>query len=299
MHNFWQYSYNNSNTSPGKTCGRTKWIKEVFTILSRILRISLVVIGLMMMLSTMQTTFAAEKKEKKEADFSLPKNVVSISKTNTFPNVTEDFEKLEPSKETKTLLKTIKQSIANPELIAMLNETEIKPSPISIGYRASVYLGRWPLHYQSEDTSVIWDYQEMNGNELNNIGGEDVAKMQYIQKEEKEVKGALTNKITETEMVKKMMLETAGKKTSLPLSFSTVIGKNTKADPYYHVPVKKTGQLHAYAPAVNEKGKVVFGEVYITLKGTDKEIEIKNVTKQGIGAWIPIQDHVSLSFQLQ
>lgn len=267
--------------------------------MSKILRVSFVVIGLMMMLCTVQTTFAAEKKEKKEADFSLPKHVVSISKTNTFPNVTEDFEKLEPSKETNMLLETIDQPIDNPDLIALLNETMIKPSPISIGYRASIYLGRWPLHYQSEDTSVIWDYQEMNKNELNNVGGEEVAKMQYNQEEEKEVKGALTNKISETAMVKKMMLDISSKKTSLPLSFSTVIGKNTKAEPFYHVPEKKSGELRAHAPAVNEKGKVVFGEVYVTLKGTSKEIEIKNVTKQGIGAWIPIQDHVSLTFQLK
>nr|WP_323368649.1 YfkD family protein [Radiobacillus deserti] len=26
---------------------------------------------------------------------------------------------------------------------------------------------------------------------------------------------------------------------------------------------------------------------------------VKNVTKQGIGAWIPIQDHLSFSFNLK
>jgi hypothetical protein len=244
--------------------------------------------------------FAAEKKaEKKQDEFSLPKNVLSIGKANTFPNITEDFEMIEPSKETKELLKTSAQKIENPDLIMQLNETSINPSPIGIGYRAQIYLGRWPLHYESESTSVIWDYHTINKNELNNFSGETVQELQYNQKEEKEIKGALTNKIADTEMIKKMMLDNTKQKTKLPLSFSTVIGKNTKLENFYHVPVEKTGYLDAYAPAINEKGQVIFGEVYITLKGSSKEIEIKNVTKQGIGAWIPIQDHVSFSFQLK
>src|SRR5699024_3101055 len=123
--------------------------------------------------------------------------------------------------------------------------------------------------------------------------------LKYNQKEEQKIKGALTNKISDSSMVKQMMLETSKKETKLPLSFSTVIGKNTKLENIYHVPKEKTGTLHAYAPAVNEKGKVIFGEVYVRLKGSEKEIEIRNVTKQGIGAWIPIQDHVSFSFQLK
>ena len=30
------------------------------------------------------------------------------------------------------------------------------------------------------------------------------------------------------------------------------------------------GYLYAYTPAVNEKGKVTFGEVYLVLKGNQK-----------------------------
>lgn len=245
------------------------------------------------------TVFSEEKKKDKKEDFSLPKNVLSISKANTFPNITEDSEMIEPSKETKKLLETIDVPIKNPDLIMMLNESSINPSPLGIGYRASIYLGRWPLHYKSENTSVISDYQLINKNELDNFGGEEVQELQYNQKEEKEIKGALTNKITETDIVKKMMIETSQAKTKLPLSFTTSIGKNTKLENYYNVPEEKMGYLNAHAPAVNEKGQVTFGEVYITLKGSSKQIEIKNVTKQGIGAWIPIQDHVSLSFQLK
>ncbi|MYL61695.1 hypothetical protein GLW20_29810, partial [Virgibacillus halodenitrificans] len=67
----------------------------------------------------------------------------------------------------------------------------------------------------------------------------------------------------------------------------------------YNVPVKKLGKLESFAPAVNEKGQVTFGEVYLELKGSKKALVIKNVTKQGIGAWIPIQDHVSFSYSLK
>jgi len=242
----------------------------------------------------------ADKKSKKEDEqesFTLPKNVLSIQKENTFPNVTEDMELIEPSKATKELLQANKVKIENPDVIKMLNESVITPSPLAIGYRANIYLGRWPLYYESENTSVIWDYQEINKNNLNNQGGESVQELRYIQQEEREVKGALTNKAAHASMIKQMMLQSSQRKTSLPLAFSTVFGANTKLDHFYNVPKDKTGTLQAYAPAVNEKGKVVSGEVYIQLKGSGKEIVIKNVTKQGIGAWIPIQDHVSFSFQ--
>lgn len=245
-----------------------------------------------------------EKKEKKAEDkqtetFKLPKNVVSLSKANTFPNTTEDVEIIEPSSATKELLADIDIPITNPDLIKLLNESTIRPSPLAIGYRANVYLGRWPLNYQSENTSVIWDYQKINENKLNNVGGDEVQEIRYVQQEKQETKGALTNKIEDAATIQKIILQKATEKTKLPLSFTTVVGKNTKLDNFYHVPAEKTGHLYAYSPAINEKGQVTFGEVSIQLKGHQKSIQIKNVTKQGIGAWIPIQDHVSLSFQLK
>ncbi len=243
---------------------------------------------------------AEEKKQKKETEsFTLPKNVISLSKANTFPNTTEDMEIIEPSSDTKELLDEISIPIDNHELIKLLNESIIKPSPLAIGYRAQVYLGRWPLNYQSENTSVIWDYQAINENKIDNLSGDEVQEIRYVQQEQKEVKGALTNKIDNPDVIKKMILQTANDKTNLPLSFSTVFGKNTKLENFYNVPVKKSGYLQAYSPAINEKGKITYGEVYIELKGNTKNIKIKNVTKQGVGAWIPIQDHVSLSFQLK
>ena len=266
----------------------------------RIKIISMIFILLISHITSTGAVFAEkEKKEKEEESFTLPKNVLSISKVNTFPNTAEDDEVIEPSDTTKSLLDEIDIPIENPDLIKLLNESVIQPSPIAFGYRANIYLGRWALNYKSENTSVIWDYQLINENELNNVGGNEVQEIRYIQQEEMEVKGALTNKIDHPEVIKRMVLKKAKEKTNLPLSFSTVVGANTKLDNYYHVPEKKTGYLYGYAPAINETGQITFGEVYIQLKGSGKQLEIKNVTKQGIGAWIPIQDHVSLSFQLK
>lgn len=246
------------------------------------------------------SSLGKEKKEDESKDeFKVPDHVLSISKENTFPNSSEDQEIVEPSKSTKTLIKDSDIKIQNPDLIKLLNESNIKPSPIGFGYRGMVYLGRWPLHYKSSDTTVNWKYQTVNTNEINNIGGEESEEMRYAQEEKKEVTGALTNKIDNPDNIRKMVLLSAKEKTNLPLSYKTVIGKNTKKENTYNVPIKKMGELKAYTPAVNEKGQVVFGDVYFQLKGTKKSIEIKNVTKQGIGAWIPVQDHVSFSFQLK
>ncbi|MFD1360737.1 YfkD famly protein [Lentibacillus salinarum] len=242
---------------------------------------------------------AEEKEEKDDDAFEVPSHVLNISKENTYPNSTEDQEVVEPSELTKELIDGVDIPIENPDLIKTLNETSINPSPISFGYRGMVYIGRWPLNYKSDETNINWEYQKINSNELNNIGGESDQKMQYNQQEKKEIKGALTNKIANPDDIKKMMLLQAKDKIDLPLAYTTVIGQNTEKENSYNVPVKKHGELKAYAPAVNERGQVTFGEVYFQLKGNKKSIVIQNVTKQGIGAWIPVQDHVSFSFQLQ
>lgn len=245
-------------------------------------------------------SLATEKEKEKSTDkFEIPSHVLSISKENTFPNTTEDQEEVEPSKLTKSLLEDVDLPIENPDLIKQLNETTLKPSPLAIGYRGMVYLGRFPLNYQSSNTNINWEYQQINTNELNNVGSDKGQELKYSQHEEKEVEGALTNKIANPDNVKEMMLLKAKEKTNLPLSYKAVIGQGTKKDNAYTIPVKKEGDLKAYAPALNEKGQVTFGEVYIQLKGSKKSVEIKNVTKQGIESWIPVQDHVSFSFQLE
>ncbi|WP_217589781.1 YfkD famly protein [Lentibacillus saliphilus] len=240
-----------------------------------------------------------EEKEEDQDDYSVPNHVLNIGKENTYPNAGEDQEVVEPSDFTKALFEDVDIPIDNPELIKVLNESNINPSPIGFGYRGMVYIGRWPLNYESDDTTINWEFQHINTNELNNLGGDRPQEMNYNQEEQKEIKGALTSKISAPEDVKKMMLLKAAEKTKLPLAYNTIIGKNTKKGNAYNVPVKKYGYLRAHAPAVSEKGQVTFGEVYFELKGTKKSLVIKNVTKQGIGAWIPIEEHLSFSFQLK
>ncbi|MEN2768263.1 YfkD famly protein [Ornithinibacillus xuwenensis] len=243
--------------------------------------------------------FSAEEKEEKKDPYTVPSHVLDIAKENTYPNSTEDEEVIEPSELTKELIDSSDVKITNPNLIKMLNESTLDPSPIAFGYRGMVFLGRWPLNYESSDTNINWEYQKINVNELNNLGGKDNQKLNYIQQEQKEIKGALTNKIANPSDVKQMIIMKAKQQTKLPLSYNTTIGNGTKKENSYSVPAQKYGYLHAFAPAVNEKGQVTFGEVYIQLKGTKKSLVIKNVTKQGIGAWIPIQDHVSFSFEIK
>lgn len=240
----------------------------------------------------------AEEKEKTKTGFEVPSHVLDISKENTYPNDTEDYEQIEPSEQTKELFEEADVVIDNSDLIQLLNESSIKPSPIAIGYRGMIYLGRWPLNYESVETAVNWEYQSINKNELNN-GGDTQLEMNYIQQEDKEVKGVLTNKIASPDTVRRMMVETAKEKTDLPLSYQAMIGRNTTKPNVYYVPAQKTGHLEAFTPAINEKGQITLGEVYIELKGAKKQLVIKNVTKQGVGAWLPVQNHVSYSFQLK
>lgn len=254
---------------------------------------------LMLCLLISSVVFAKEEKKEAKNPFELPSHVLNISKENTFPNTSDNQEIIEPSKLTKDLIEDINIPIDNLDLIKLLNETSLSPSPIAVGYRGSIYLGRWPLNYKSEDTTVNWEYQFVNENELSNLGGDVQQEIRYNQQQEKEIKGALTSKVEQSNQIKKMILRTAQEKTKLPLSFKTVVGENTKKENYYNVPTKKVGYLQAFAPAVNEKGQITYGEVYLRLKGSQKSIVIKNVTKQGVGAWIPIQDHLSFSFKLK
>ncbi|GAB3805598.1 YfkD family protein [Virgibacillus kimchii] len=256
-----------------------------------------IIFALMLPIITFGEEEKAEEKEGK-GDFEIPSHVLSIEKENTHNNTAEDQEVVEPSELTRDLIEEMDIPIKNPDLIKTLNETTLNPSPIAIGYRGEVFIGRWPLNYKSTDTRVNWEYQSINKNEINNLGGNANQELNYTQQEQKEIQGALTNKISRPEEVKKMMLLHAEKTTQLPLSFNTVVGRNTKKTQSYQVPAEKYGILEAFAPAVSEKGEVTFGEVYIKLKGSNKSIEIKNVTKQGVGAWIPIQDHVSFSYNV-
>lgn len=237
-----------------------------------------------------------DKKEVNSEKFKIPSSVLDISKDNTYPNPTQDLPYLQPSKLAQELIDSANVEIENPDLIRILNESAISTTPTAIGYRATIFLGQWPLNYESSETSTNWEYQKINTNYFDNRGGTTPYKLYYKQEMQKQVRGGLTAEIESAEEVKKMMLIEAAKRSKLPLSFKTIIGGGTKKDQMYNVPAKQLGYLYAYAPAVNEKGKVTYGEVYLVLKGSKKRIVVKNVTHQGIGAWIPVQDHVSYGY---
>jgi len=267
----------------------------------------LILLSMVFLLSTVTPVYAekpAEKggknaepaKQEAKAKYTIPDSVMNITKENTYPNPTEDLPMLQPSDLTKDLISTSKVNIENPDLIRMLNETTINSTPFALGYRAIVYLGEWPLNYESTETSPNWEYQKINTNYYDNRGGKRPYQIHYVQEQQKTVKGGLTAKIKNAEDVQKMMLLTAAKKTGLPLAFETIVGAGTKKNQIYNIQPKRLGYLYGYAPAINEKGKVTFGEVYLMLKGNKKLIVVKNVTSQGIGAWIPIQDHVTFGF---
>ena len=241
-----------------------------------------------------------EKQQKQEKSdivkYRIPDSVLNIAKDNTYPNPSQDLPRIQPSELTAELLSTSKVPIENPDLILMLNETTINKPILALGYKATIYLGRWPLNYESKETSPNWEYQQINTNFYDNRGGNSPYKIHYVQEMQKIVKGGLTAKIPHSNDVKKMMLVKAAEKTNLPLSFETIIGAGTKKGQYYNIPIRKLGYLDAFAPAINEKGTVTYGEVYLVLKGGKKSIVVKNVTSQGISAWIPIQDHISFRF---
>jgi hypothetical protein len=254
------------------------------------------VLMLLIFMFTLLPTAFANKNPADKVKYQVPPSVKNITKENTYPNPTQDLPLLQPSDLTKKLLDSSRIKIENPDLIRMLNESSINSTPFAIGYRAIVYLGQWPLNYESMETSPNWEFQKINTNYFDNRGGNAPYHIHYVQETQKVIRGGLTAKIPNAEDVKKMMLLKATEKTKLPLAFETVIGGGTKNDHVYNIPTNRLGYLYAYAPAVNEKGKVTYGEVYLMLKGNRKFIVIKNVTSQGIGAWIPLQDYVSFGF---
>ncbi|WP_059282057.1 YfkD famly protein [Bacillus coahuilensis] len=237
-----------------------------------------------------------ESKEKTPKQLEIPSAVINVGQDNTYPNPTQDLPYLQPSDLTQELIDSSQVKIENPNLIKLLNESSMNKSPFALGVRATIYLGEWALNYESSETSPNWQYQKINTNYVDNRGGKGNVTISYSQDAQKQVKGDLTAKVPYGDHVKDLMLLKAMKNTGLPLSFETIMGAGTKAAQVYNVPAKKLGYLYAYAPAINEKGKVTYGEVYLTIKGTKRLIVVKNVTSQGIGAWIPIQDHVSFGF---
>ncbi|MCA1055899.1 YfkD family protein [Rossellomorea aquimaris] len=237
----------------------------------------------------------APKKEADSKNVTVPNSVLDIAKENTYPNSTQDQPYLQPSEFTQELLDTSNVNIENPNLIRILNESSINKAP-TIGLRATIYLGEWPLNYESTETSPNWEYQKINTNYYDNRGGKGNYQIHYVQEAQKVVKGGLTAKVPHADDVEKMMMIKAMDNSQLPLAFQTIVGAGTKKNQVYNISPKRLGYLYAYAPAINEKGKVTYGEVYLQMKGTKRSVIVKNVTSQGVGAWIPIQDHVHFGF---
>lgn len=261
-------------------------MKRIFTLL----------IALLFFITIQVDSGSAKPVEKAKNQVYIPPSVLNITKENTYPNPTQDLPLLQPSSLAEQLIDSAEVKIENPELIHMLNESAISKAPLAFGYRATIYLGHWALNYQSTETSPNWEYQKVNTNYYDNRGGNMPYRIHYVQEAQKTIRGGLTAKIPKAEDVQKMMLLKATEKTNLPLAFETIVGAGTKKDQIYNIPAKRLGYLYSYASAVNEKGKVTYGEVYLHLRGNKRTLSIKNVTSQGIGAWIPIQDHLSYSF---
>ncbi|WP_201715730.1 YfkD famly protein [Rossellomorea arthrocnemi] len=236
-----------------------------------------------------------EKAPKADTTVKIPNSVLNIAKENTYPNSTQDQPYLQPSEWSQELIETSNVRIENPNLIRILNESTVNKAP-TIGLRATIYLGEWPLNYASTETSPNWEYQKVNTNYFDNRGGKSNYQIHYVQEAQKVVKGGLTAKVPHADDVEKMMLIKAMDKSKLPLAFQTIVGAGTKKDQVYNISPKRLGYLYAYAPAINEKGKVTYGEVFLVMKGTKRSIVVKNVTSQGVGAWIPVQDHVHFGF---
>ncbi len=222
--------------------------------------------------------------------------LVDISKENTYPNPLQNIPELQPSELTKALLETANVKIHNPDLIKMLNDSTIFAPPTAIGYRASIFLGQFPLNYTSQETKINYEHEKVNTNYVDNRGRSTPEQLTYRQEAQKQIKGNLTARISQEEVVKKMVLVTAMKNTNLPLAFQTTIGFGTQKGQKYNAQLGKVSYLYTYNPAVSEKGTITYGEVYLVLKGRKKTLVVKNVTSQGIGAFIPVQDKITFRF---
>lgn len=232
------------------------------------------------------------------AKLKIPETVRDISRQNTYPNPDMDPEYVQPSASTLELFKTTSYGIENPNLIRLLNETSIQNSKLAFGFKANIYLGNWALNYESKETSVNWEYKEANVNKLDNRGATETAELTYEQKEEFTALGGLTTDVHAADDVKKLMIAKAKDHTGLNLAFQSKIGKGTKQDTLMRIPPNKTGYLYAFVPAASERGSVMYGEVYLNVKGDEKKLIIKNVTHKGVGAWIPVQDKIAFKYVL-
>ncbi len=158
-----------------------------------------IIMCLLVFLMTSPTiAFANEEpKEQEEKAYMIPQSVLSISKENTYKNPTQDLPYLQPSDLAKQLLESTDETIENPDLIRIMNESTIQFAKLGFAMKASIYLGEWPLAYESEGTDVNWEYQKVNTNYIDNRGGNAPKTMSYNQEQQKKITGGLTAKNSE------------------------------------------------------------------------------------------------------
>ncbi|EZH64978.1 hypothetical protein DH09_20980 [Bacillaceae bacterium JMAK1] len=259
-------------------------------------RIGRILMIMLVLASALLPLIANAESEPEAKPFEKPDYVYNISRENTFENVSRELPYLEPAEFTSRLQDTSDVRIENPTLISMLNESNVKDSKVAFGVNASIYLGSWALSYDSEATEVNWEYERINSNTIDNRGGEDSSKLSFVQNDDKFIKGELLSPVPQQEDVQNMMRINATKKTSLPLTFLAPIGRETKIGPEYQVHAGQMGTVQGYVPAVHDQGTVTYGEVFLTLKGKNPALVVKNIEKQQVDAWIPVKDFVTLKY---
>ncbi|GAA4070221.1 YfkD family protein [Amphibacillus indicireducens] len=221
---------------------------------------------------------------------SIPSHVQSIETENTAKQTSRDLVEVEATELTKKWLDNVDLTITNPNLIEQLNATEVNRSIFAFGYSSEVYLGRWPLSYQSTESSVNWAYQKINDNFVGS------SKPIYVQEENRLISGGIQNKVTDSDQVQNMILANARERIQWPIDFEAHFGANTNKQLAIR---NESGadRLEAYAAAVKETGTITYGEVYLTMTGRKQELKIKNIVEEQLTTWLPIQNH--LAFHLK
>ncbi|ENH97998.1 hypothetical protein J416_02559 [Gracilibacillus halophilus YIM-C55.5] len=223
--------------------------------------------------------------------------VLDIEDENTKQVNVEKQDDIKANEFVSDLLADVDTEIHNPFLIKQLNETAINPSPFAIGYRGKIFLGRWPLSYQSSKASWNWKYQKVNEIDHTNMGDHAPQSILYQQEEEKHVYGALADKVDHADQIKQMIWQQAQEKEDLPLTFHAVVGQHTQIRDAYQLSENQSGSLTAFVPAKKETGETTYADVYIQLKGANKELIVKDVTTQSVSAWLPVANHITLTYE--
>lgn len=252
--------------------------------------------GLIFLVCLLSMPLSVLSNQEKEAKIEIPDYVVHIAKDNTYKIPIEKNKKIKANEMTKGIMENSRVEIHNPFLIQLLNESKMKNAPFAIGYEAKIYLGEWPIRYESKDTNVNWYYQKVNVNYLDNREGTKTARMSYDQEVQKAVKGGITTYVQKVEDVQQMMCLYAEEKTDLPLSFDTTIGGGTRGNGIYHVPAKCLGYLTTYVPAIHEEGKITYAKVYLQFNGNQRRLILEDEKTKKVSAWIPVENYIAFRF---